>query len=116
MTQLHFGVKQLKIDRTMGVLYSFGWNHVNTLTWRVFAETVTYIKLHAIAVISKESNYFRHTRLLVCCNCSIRVYRLFVSKYMNVLLIASYYAGIMLTAFSDLLCSKLCWHYAYCFQ
>ena len=28
MTQLHFGVKQLKIDRTMGVLYSFGWNHV----------------------------------------------------------------------------------------
>ena len=22
----------------------------------------------------------------------------------------SYYAGIMLNAFSDLLCSKLCWH------
>ena len=26
---IHFGVKQLKIGRTMGVLYSFVWDHVN---------------------------------------------------------------------------------------
>ena len=35
-------------------------------------------------------------------------------EYTNQLLqffkLFSYYAGIMLNAFSDLLCSKLCWH------
>ena len=35
-------------------------------------------------------------------------------EYINHLLqffkLFSYYAGIMLNAFSDLLCSKLCWH------
>ena len=31
-------------------------------------------------------------------------------KCINILLNISYYAGIMLNAFSDLLCSKLCWH------
>ena len=35
-------------------------------------------------------------------------------EYTNYLLqffkLFSYYAGIMLNAFSDLLCSKLCWH------
>ena len=31
-------------------------------------------------------------------------------KCMNILLNVSYYTGIMLDAFSDLLCSKLCWH------
>ena len=41
MIQLHFGVKQLNIDKTMGVLYSFEWNHV---TWKVFTGTVTYVK------------------------------------------------------------------------
>ena len=28
MIQLHFGVKQLKIGKTMGVLHSFVWNYV----------------------------------------------------------------------------------------
>ena len=28
MIQVHFGVKQLKIGKTMGVLYSFAWNYV----------------------------------------------------------------------------------------
>ena len=28
MNQLHFGVKQWKIDRTMSVLYLFVWNYV----------------------------------------------------------------------------------------
>ena len=37
---------------------------------------------------------------------SIRVYQSFVAIFQNI----SYYAGIMLTAFIDLLCSKLCWH------
>ena len=37
---------------------------------------------------------------------SIRIYQLFVSIFKNI----SYFAGIMLNAFVDLLCSKLCWH------
>ena len=37
---------------------------------------------------------------------SIRVYQSFVAIFQNI----SYYAGIMLNAFIDLLCSKLCWH------
>ena len=28
MIQLHVGVKQLKIGKTMGVIYSFAWNNV----------------------------------------------------------------------------------------
>ena len=28
MIQLHFGVKQLKIGKTMGALHSFVWNYV----------------------------------------------------------------------------------------
>ena len=28
MIQLHFGVKQLKVGKTMGVLHSFVWNYV----------------------------------------------------------------------------------------
>ena len=27
------------------------------------------------------------------------------------LILATYYAGIMIDAFNNLLCSKLCWHY-----
>ena len=37
---------------------------------------------------------------------SIRVYQSFVAIFQNI----SYYAGIMLNVFIDLLCSKLCWH------
>ena len=37
---------------------------------------------------------------------SITVYQSFAAIFQNY----SYYAGIMLNAFSDLLCSKLCWH------
>ena len=44
-----------------------------------------------------------NTNVLVDTDCSIRVYQSFVKNI-------SYYAGIMLNAFSDLLCSKLCWH------
>ena len=36
-------------------------------------------------------------------DCSIRVYQSDVANF-------HYYAGIMLNAFSHLLCSKLCWH------
>ena len=47
-------------------------------------------------------------------DCSIRVYRLFTTifhKLLNIAIITLlYYAGIMLNAVSDLLCSKLCWH------
>ena len=39
-------------------------------------------------------------------DCSIRVYQSFAA----ILKHFSYYADIMLNAFSDLLCSKLCWH------
>ena len=35
--------------------------------------------------------------------CSIRVYQSFIANI-------TYYASIMLNAFSDLLCLKLCWH------
>ena len=38
--------------------------------------------------------------------CSIRVYQSFVAIFKSIF----YYAGIMLNAFSNLLCSKLCWH------
>ena len=37
---------------------------------------------------------------------SIRVCQSFVAIFKNI----PYYAGIMLNAFIDLLCSKLCWH------
>ena len=37
-------------------------------------------------------------------DCSIRVDQSFLAIFQK------YYAGIMLNAFSDLLCSKLCWH------
>ena len=39
-------------------------------------------------------------------DCSIRVYQSLVTIFKSI----SYYAGIMLNAFSDLLCSKLRWH------
>ena len=50
MVQLHFGVKQLNISKTMGV-YSktmgvyihFCGTMYNVLTWRVFTEIVTII-------------------------------------------------------------------------
>ena len=48
MNQLHFGVKQLKIGKTRGVLDSFVYNHVNMLTWRVFTETVTYVNFSSL--------------------------------------------------------------------
>ena len=38
--QLHFSIKQIKIGET--ILHSLAWNYVKMLTWRVFAETVTY--------------------------------------------------------------------------
>ena len=41
MIQLHFGVKQLKIDKTMGILHSFVWNHIKYANVEVFAGTVT---------------------------------------------------------------------------
>ena len=39
-------------------------------------------------------------------DCSIRV----CQSLILICKIISYYVGIMLNAFSDLLCSKLCWH------
>ena len=43
---------------------------------------------------------------------SIRVYQSSVEKYFlyNYMKNISYYAVIILNAFSDLLCSKSCWH------
>ena len=52
MIKLHFGVKQLKISKNVGVLHSFVWNYVNTLTWRVFAETVTIIIIIAVKIVN----------------------------------------------------------------
>ena len=53
-------------------------------------------------------------------DCFIRVYRSFtIHKHnfphlldiaININFTIPYYAGIMLNAFNDLLCSKLCWH------
>ena len=43
MIQLHFGVKQLKIGKSMGALNSFVLNYVeyaNSLTWTVFSEAI----------------------------------------------------------------------------
>ena len=43
--------------------------------------------------------------------CSIIVYiNLLLQVAYKCILYVSYYAGIMLNAFSDPLCSKLCWH------
>ena len=42
MNLLHFGVKQLNIDRTMGVLFHLHGTMQNTLTWRVFADSNIY--------------------------------------------------------------------------
>ena len=39
-------------------------------------------------------------------DCSNKVYQSFITIFKKY----SYYAGIMLNAFSDPLCSKLCWH------
>ena len=39
MIQLHFNAKQLKIGAIIWILHTFTWRYV---TWRVFAEPVTY--------------------------------------------------------------------------
>ena len=36
----HFGVKQLKIGKTMGVLHSFAWYYAKYANMEGFAETV----------------------------------------------------------------------------
>ena len=43
MIQVHSGVKQLKIGKTMGVLHPFAWNYVKYANMHMegFAETVT---------------------------------------------------------------------------
>ena len=48
----------------------------------------------------------KYTRFFLDNDCSITVCQLLVEIFKNI----SYYAGIMLNAFTDLLCSKLCWH------
>ena len=49
-----------------------------------------------------------------CTACSLRHCMFSWVEYINLFAAffqsISYYAGIMLNAFSDLLCSKLCWH------
>ena len=45
-------------------------------------------------------------RVLLDNDYSIRVYQLLAAIFQNI----SYYAGILLNAFVDLLCSKSCWH------
>ena len=42
MIQLHFGLKQLKIGKTMGVLNSSAWNYVKYANMEGFSEAVTY--------------------------------------------------------------------------
>ena len=42
-------------------------------------------------------------------DCLIRVYQSSVEKF-SIMRNISYYAGIMLNAFSVILCSNLCWH------
>ena len=42
MNQLHFGVKQLKIERSVDVLYSFVWNHVKYTNMEGLQQRVTY--------------------------------------------------------------------------
>ena len=68
--------------------------------------------------MNKLLRQFRKTLLLGCIynwrlsklpvfldnDCSIRIYQSFVTIYKN----SFYYVGIVLNAFSDLLCSKLC--------
>ena len=50
--------------------------------------------------------FINDTYVLLYNDCSIRVYQSFVANFSNI----SYYASIMLNVFSDLLCSKICWH------
>ena len=56
MNQLHFGIKQLKIGKTMGVLYLFASNHVNMLTGGGFCrvKSITYVTDLCLASIHKS--------------------------------------------------------------
>ena len=50
--QLHFGIKQLKIDKTMGVLHSFVWNYVKYTNMEGFHRDTTYTNMIYIQYVT----------------------------------------------------------------
>ena len=58
MVQLHFGVKQLKIGKTTGVLYSFVWNFVKYTNMKSFRRDshILYIVRWSFTVVELNFN------------------------------------------------------------
>ena len=67
-------------------------------------QSVIYIKSHYHAIHFLTANlYFIANNLYETFNFVLKLYSL-AKSYL------AYYAGIMLDAFSNVICSKLCWH------
>ena len=75
----------------------------------------------SLLLLNKSLLYSRQFRVTVLLGCiyngsvgSLRQVKAYQSyAFVAIFKHISYYAGIMLNAFSDLLCSKLCWHILY---
>ena len=109
---LQLGMGLLRMHNSLPIMLCCSAHNIHLLCSKLCSRIILVLSLLSLFIyiqicmsksLLKADNL---ERLIYVLGCIYKLYVVFVAIFKNI----SYYTGIMLNAFSDLLCSILCWH------